>query len=61
MVSTGKFNVNLIRNLQVIDHEACACGYPQENINNFLLHCPLYDNFHHILRKALITAGNIEI
>ena len=57
----SKLNVHLMQNLHVIDHKACACRYPQENINIFFLHCPLYDNICHILRNALITAGNIEI
>ena len=55
----SKLNVHLMQNIPVIDHE--ACGYPQENMNHFFLHCPLYDNIRHILRNALITAGNIEI
>ena len=57
----SKLNVHLMQNLHVIDHEACACGYPQENINHFFLHCPLYDNIRHILHNAVIIAGNIEI
>ena len=56
----SKLNAHLTKTLHVLENESCMCGYPIEDTEHFLWHCPLYDSIRYILRDVVSSLGNLQ-